>query len=794
MGRFYQTATPNKIDFMYQVPENQMFQALAATDKRIGDEENSIYDLYGKLQFQALSDDKERRQEIISGYEGEIDKLAKQFQENPLAYTNTKGVTRKLQREIHEDWTRGEVAAIQSNYNARTEFEKRYMEAVAKGDANASDLNLAMQYFDANFSGTNFNKELSLGKTYNTEELAKYVNMGDLAEKRGQGYIADFKKTTGAFEKNGYLYTSENSTNTIPYEDIYNGVLNSMKQDKELLDYYRQQIKFGKYTPEMFELMLMKEAARVAQKFNKDDKTGGLTSIKGDPFALQRQKAQLDKENHAWKKQYDNQSMIAVDRNNEQVTFKTTNGGKSVNEFEQKIKEANQDSKNMMEEFRAKLYKLAVDKADNSPQWVDLQRVKGDIDEAYQQALQTGNFEKLKAIAYNHGIGDVDKNGNYIGTGIDVIEEDWRVTQANVKNQQGLLDSIRNKELKRIQAEDEKDIESFANTFGKVLGEVEKENLRQFRRAELERTRTRRANEKVDEVLADDDFHLNNQSVYSTQGNYYDQLPVEQRGILKAYMDKVGEKFFEFVSADGRATATYIDANGKKVTRASNYNQLIQDNFIDHEQIEKQLKDPNQKYITIIGEGGKKITFEKGDVRIVPEHIPGNIGRNSYQLTLVAQGDVKGTNMPQSMTFYVPNGDIPASAPIKEVFKSQEANTLANELVRDAQLTYENGITKGVIDKQDAFYISPYAPGISYNAYSISKDGKGVAGEWRFQTEDGGVEIKYGNDGLQHYKQLLILSGKGAGWNETQSGEFNEFYMGKNLKSEGESKSKSTYK
>jgi hypothetical protein len=34
MGRFYKTATPQKLDFMHKLPEGALLQAINATDQR----------------------------------------------------------------------------------------------------------------------------------------------------------------------------------------------------------------------------------------------------------------------------------------------------------------------------------------------------------------------------------------------------------------------------------------------------------------------------------------------------------------------------------------------------------------------------------------------------------------------------------------------------------------------------------------------------------------------------------------------------------------------------------------
>lgn len=124
MGRFYKTAKPQMIDFMYRLPENAILQAIKTTDDQLAQQEKNIYDLYGKLQISALSPDESRKKEILQQYESDINALADEFNKNPLTALQNKSKLTNLSKKMFEDWTRGEVAGIQQQAALRADFKK----------------------------------------------------------------------------------------------------------------------------------------------------------------------------------------------------------------------------------------------------------------------------------------------------------------------------------------------------------------------------------------------------------------------------------------------------------------------------------------------------------------------------------------------------------------------------------------------------------------------------------------------------------------------------------------------
>lgn len=783
MGRFYQTATPNKIDFMYKLPENQMMQALGAVEGRAEKQEAAIYDLYGKLDFNAHSKDAARKKEILQEYETQIDDLARKFQDDPMAFNNTKNLTKKLAQDLHKDWTRGEVASIQGNFNTKQEFTKRYKEAVTKGDVNAADYEKALAYFESNFQGTNYDKDAGVGANYNVEELAKYVNMEDLAEKRGAGYISDFVKNTNAWTDGKYIYKSEGSKEVIPKEHIYTGVLSAMGNDDELMKYYNQQIKFGALTQEQVNAKLQAAAARVAEKYDKEHRTSGLTSMTADSYGLQESKDALDRKSHAWKKSYDNKSHIGVDKNNETQEWRVV-PGQSISEITKNIKDRVDGINGQVEAVKNELLTSLGNKNLSAE---NIASNKHAINEAIETARNTGDWSALKKLAYTiGGEGMLDSNGNVIGTTIDNIENNFKLETAATANNEQLINAMTYKAANDLKARDAEEIEKRIQTWVKqnpYLDEGHAAVMRDNLTKQYEVSRQKRATEQVDAILADPEFGVRTQSVYSTNGNFWEtKVEPEHRAVLHDYLESVSSDIFDAASSSGHAVVQVFDPITKKmVTKPMGYNEMVEAGWVEANQF-KELGPDEDIILKRKDKNGKDISYKKGKMRVVPEYIDG-LGRNAYQVTLTVNSkkQIEGMGVPETIVIYVPEKDVPAPAAIKEIYKANEAKVLSQEMLKMADVKYGNAIKNNSIDPEQALYKSPYL-----NAtYNPAKE------EWII-TSDSGVSRNYSkNAGANIYEQLLIASGKGGTYNPEV---MNETVFSSKIKSESESKSSTTRK
>ena len=799
MGRFYKTATPQKLDFMSRLPEQALMQAVQATDQRLANQESAIYDLYGQLQANALSKDKTRRDEILKGYEGKVDELASKFQENPLAYANTKGQTRKLAREIHEDWTRGEVSAIQGNYNARTDFVKRYKEAMAAGKVNAKDFETALAYFDSKFQGTNYDQ--TLGKetgTYSTEELSKFVNVETLAETRGEGYIADVITQLGAYKEGDYIYTSKDSKKEVTYDEIFKGVKSAMLNDTELMDYLNQQEKFGRYAGEKnpIEDRVNAAAGRVASKYSHREIEQGRTSMKADAFALKERDYELKKDFHGWKENFKTISSMPVDRNNEQWQFDPIIGGASnLKELDSEIKDMKDNVDNLQLETKKRVYEKLLAAQENNTM------TKTEVAEqfaAINTAVNDGDWEKVKQIYLANGIGQTDSEGNIIGTGIDEVQELIAQRNAEITNQETFKNAIVDNIEKDLTATHDKNIQNATKQIDQQMAEKQKvvdEAIRELENLDeedaygfnywtdvqkkynaeieqlqnnkdvivnnlndnFEKTKQARVEKEVESYLSTPEAHSYQQGIYSSGGNYFDDLGIDdaQKAVVANYNNSVSKNLFEYISADGNGYVIvdrYEEVPGQKEPRRVkakiSYKELINNNYLNFKEIKAAQRDGEGEVVKRM-DGGKEVTYKKGDTRFVPHNIDG-LGNFSYQTSYVF--DDPTTGKPTSVTIYVPKSDLPPNEEMEKVYSAATGKVKTEELERSARRQWTHGIQSNTVRAEQANVVSPDIPGVTFNAF-MSQNGQ--SGRYTFTFSDGEKKDMYGAAGRNFYRHIL---------------------------------------
>ena len=267
MGRFFQTDKPTFVDDnMLRLPYQLMAQVINKVDTDIAQNESNLISLYDQLNANALKQDQPRLKEILGGFETEIDDLAGEIQKDPLQFRRKTADIRNLSRKINEEFTRGEVSAIQSNFDVFQGFTKRGQEAVKKGDVLQEDFQSARGKFFSDFQGTNFQD--GDFQTIFTEDLNKFINVEDIAETRGKEYAASTAELINGFSDGIYIYEDESKEKIMPFEKVYSGVLSSLMNDRELNSYLTQQVRLGNMTPEQYQDTIINAADRVAGKFS----------------------------------------------------------------------------------------------------------------------------------------------------------------------------------------------------------------------------------------------------------------------------------------------------------------------------------------------------------------------------------------------------------------------------------------------------------------------------------------------------------------------------------------------
>ncbi len=306
MGRFYQTDKPTFVqDGMFQMPYQLAAQVIGKVDAEIAANETATVGMHDLLNAEGLKVDEPRLREILSGYEKEIDAMSRDISENPLNYRKKTPQMRDLSRKIEEDFSRGEVAAIQGNKNAYNNWLAKNQEAVKSGGVMQDSFTTAKNKFYSEFAGTNY-KDGDYQSIY-TEDLNKYINIDDIAEKRGEGYITDILNKTGMVTDGEYFYKDSSKNEKVPYETVYVGVMSALQNDRELQAYLTQEARLGRLGEDpdkTYQDIMTSTAARVAEKFG-HDKTTIERTMTVNSYGLEQAKLANKKAYKQWEKDFE---------------------------------------------------------------------------------------------------------------------------------------------------------------------------------------------------------------------------------------------------------------------------------------------------------------------------------------------------------------------------------------------------------------------------------------------------------------------------------------------------------
>lgn len=287
MGRFYKTAKPQFIDDnIYSPPVELMAKVIGNADTQIKENETALLSLYDKLQAEGLKQDEPRLKEIITDYQSKIEGMASKIQQDPLAFRREMGNIRQLGRTISNDWTKGEVSAIQGNKKARDKWIADHVEKTKKekGYVTQEDITFAQQKADEAFKGTSYEGPGQY-KQWNQEALNPFVDMNKIADEVAKGWEAD-KKDKGYVKIGSQWIKKVNGGTEIADEkEILSAISDRLLNDKELRAYYNQQMKLGAITPKQLTQKFASAAKVYSEKYGyqRDDIK---RDVDANPFAL----------------------------------------------------------------------------------------------------------------------------------------------------------------------------------------------------------------------------------------------------------------------------------------------------------------------------------------------------------------------------------------------------------------------------------------------------------------------------------------------------------------------------
>ena len=133
MAQFYKTSkTPFVDDFMYEPPYDLYKEVIQNRDKSIDEGVDSANSLSSTLNFNTLDFDKQAASEKKLYYQAKIEDLTTKIKKDPENYNKYTQDIYALKKELTQDFTSGDIAAMTGDYNSYVKFDKDHEEFKVK--------------------------------------------------------------------------------------------------------------------------------------------------------------------------------------------------------------------------------------------------------------------------------------------------------------------------------------------------------------------------------------------------------------------------------------------------------------------------------------------------------------------------------------------------------------------------------------------------------------------------------------------------------------------------------------
>jgi len=246
MGRFYKTAKPQMIDFMYKIPENLILASIKAKDEELAAVEKDIFTLKNlKSQALKLAGEEGKKNEIIKLIESKADELTKKFQKDPTTVSASE--LSNIKNDVFKELTRGSLFAYDQNKKIR---DAEYSEKIKKAEDLRSNINPAnvSQLFSITddiydySGGANYNSETGEFKSYNPPTIVADPKIADKAMSLSKELTSHKTDTYKAGSTGSYLYKWKEEKDILGLSEATNTIYNEMSIDPSVTSYYNNTI------------------------------------------------------------------------------------------------------------------------------------------------------------------------------------------------------------------------------------------------------------------------------------------------------------------------------------------------------------------------------------------------------------------------------------------------------------------------------------------------------------------------------------------------------------------------
>ena len=279
MGQYYKTNQNQFLDYGYQLPVDTLAGALRGADARRDQQLSDADALDDALNVNALDVDLQRKQDLLSPIDSQIEELTNRMMDDPTNFSGVDSEIRRLRKQISKELSEGELGAINTRFNEYGTQVKE-LRAAAKKDPDkfrGVDLDNLIRFRKRNLEAIQFDKSIGSFNHVNLGSQAAYADLEKKGETLGKGYLADVEARTGhkvvTIGGTPYVMSTTGERKEVKAQDVYNDVRTSLLNDAEVVDYFNQQMEIGALTQDQVMGAIDRVAQRAASKFGfKEDK------------------------------------------------------------------------------------------------------------------------------------------------------------------------------------------------------------------------------------------------------------------------------------------------------------------------------------------------------------------------------------------------------------------------------------------------------------------------------------------------------------------------------------------
>ena len=253
MGAFYKTASPESVDFMFKLPQEQLISAMQFQEQNIDTQYQQAALFQDKLlTLKSLDPDSEEVKKYIKDMESQVNDLTMNLQNNPMNWKKQMPQIRDLATKIQKDFTSGAPAHWMSQYNSFQTADAAMKAKINKPESEGGITPLQYEKWKAytlgqykNSGGAAYNMETGTGNSIAIEELYPNIDINALVKKYTDDIVSNSEKrvteTVGGRYIQEYLVNGEYVTK----ERVMEIALNTLLADNRVMPFLDQGHRMG---------------------------------------------------------------------------------------------------------------------------------------------------------------------------------------------------------------------------------------------------------------------------------------------------------------------------------------------------------------------------------------------------------------------------------------------------------------------------------------------------------------------------------------------------------------------